>query len=381
MRMTRPGMTRLGAIAILLMFLLNGTLLAQATEMLKRSAQFVEKHDANKDGKLSEDEFPKQLKAAFARVDMNKDGMVTVKEDAAYRVRQTRGKIPAGVTAHRDLEYAKIGDKRLLLDIYVPDTTADSDEPLPLIVWIHGGAWRAGNKKNCPPLRFTDKGFVAASISYRLSQEAPFPAQIEDCKAAIRWLRANAVKYRIDPDRIGVWGSSAGGHLVALLGTSGDVEQLESEHQHQEQSSRVQAVCDFFGPTDFLRMDADSLPGGPIQHDAADSPESMLVGGPIQENTNKVARANPITYVSPEDPPFLIVHGDKDPLVPWQQSKYLYEAMKKAGLGETTEFQIVKGAKHGFRGNPDVELMVDRFFAKYLGSPKAKPPAGSPPGN
>ena len=302
MRMTRPGMTRLGAIAILLMFLLNGTLLAQATELLKRSAQFVEKHDANKDGKLSEDEFPKQLKAAFARVDMNKDGMVTVKEDAAYRVRQTRGKIPAGVTAHRDLEYAKIGDKRLLLDIYVPDTTADSDEPLPLIVWIHGGAWRAGNKKNCPPLRFTDKGFVAASISYRLSQEAPFPAQIEDCKAAIRWLRANAVKYRIDPDRIGVWGSSAGGHLVALLGTSGDVEQLESEHQHQEQSSRVQAVCDFFGPTDFLRMDADSLPGGPIQHDAADSPESMLVGGPIQENTDKVARANPITYVSPDDP-------------------------------------------------------------------------------
>lgn len=274
-------------------------------------------------------------------------------------------KIPEGVTAHRDVVYAQVGDKKLLLDVYVPNKTSDPSEKLPLIVWVHGGAWRAGNKRYCKAIPYTEKGYVAASISYRLSQEAIFPAQINDCKAAIRFLRANADKYRIDPERIGVWGSSAGGHLVALLGTSGDVKELEGKGEHLDQSSRVQAVCDFFGPTDFLRMNIDAVPGAKLDHDAVDSPESQLIGAPIQDNPEKVARANPITYVTADDPPFLIVHGDKDPLVPWQQSKYLYDELKKVGL--KAELRIVDGAKHGgFGRHKEVGEMVEAFFEMEL---------------
>jgi len=283
--------------------------------------------------------------------------------------KQNRGKLPDGVMAHRDLVYAKAGEKELLLDVYVPEDV--EDKRLPLVVWIHGGAWRAGNKKHCPALPLTKQGYVAASISYRLSQEAIFPAQIEDCKAAIRWLRANAAKYSIDPDRIGVWGSSAGGHLVALLGTSGDVKELEKQYAHRDHSSRVQAVCDFFGPTDFLKMDKDSLPNSKLVHDDPKSPESMLVGAPIQEDPGKVARANPITYVSKDDPPFLIVHGNKDPLVPWQQSKYLFDAMTKTGLKDV-KFHLVEGAGHGFRRNPEVYEMAHRFFDRVLVKPESK---------
>lgn len=289
----------------------------------------------------------------------------TVVETATAQGKRRGQQVPDGVTAHRDLEYASAGEKKLLLDVYTPNSDADDDGPLPLIVWIHGGAWRAGNKRHCPALPYTTKGYVAASVSYRLSQEAIFPAQIEDCKAAIRWLRANAEKYRIDPDRIGVWGSSAGGHLVAMLGTSGDVKELETQHGNLDQSSRVQAVCDFFGPTDFLRMDADSLPGGPIVHDDPKSPESQLIGAPIQDNPDKVAKANPITYVTRDDPPFLIVHGNKDPLVPWQQSKYLYDAMLKVGHKDV-KFEVIDGAKHGFRGSERVAKLVESFFAKEL---------------
>ena len=201
-----------------------------------------------------------------------------------------------GIKPLRDLEYARIGDKSLKLDIYLEDSS--ETKKLPLIVWIHGGAWRAGSKNFTPAIPMAKQGYVVASIQYRLSQEAIFPAQIEDCKAAIRWLRAHADEYRIDPERIGVWGSSAGGHLVALLGTSGDVKELEGKHGNLDQSSRVQAVCDFFGPTNFLKMDEDAIPGGPIVHDAPNSPESQLVGGPIRENKDAVARANPITWVS-----------------------------------------------------------------------------------
>ena len=345
----------------------NGLSGQDLSQVRKAAEAFFAKHDSDGDAKLTKDEFPEQLRANFNRVDTNKDGFVVLSEDIAFRSRKRPHRdVPAGVTAHRDVTYATVGKKKLLLDLYVPDV-AEPDR-LPLIVWIHGGAWRAGNKQNCPALPFTTKGYVAASISYRLSHEAIFPAQIEDCKAAIRWLRANAERYKIDPNRIGVWGSSAGGHLVALLGASGDVIKLEGSGGNLGFSSRVQAVCDFFGPTDFLKMDQESLPNSPIIHDAPDSPESKLVGGAIQEYPDRVARANPITYVSPDDPPFLIVHGDKDPLVPWQQSKYLYEARKQAGLESSTRFEIIKGARHGFGRNQDVARMVERFFEQQLGA-------------
>ena len=261
-------------------------------------------------------------------------------------------RLPEGVKALRDVEYAKTPQKPLLLDLYIPQ----SDRPLPLVVWIHGGAWRGGSKDQTPALPLLRHGYAVASIAYRLSQEAVFPAQIHDCKAAIRYLRAHAKDHNIDPDRIGVWGSSAGGHLVALLGTSGDVKELEGNlGEHPTVSSRVQAVADWFGPSDFLQM------GG--SHDDPNSPESLLVGGPIRQNREKVARANPITYISRDDPPFLIMHGDKDDVVPINQSQLLHEALKKAGVPVTCE--TVEGAGHGFRGQEHIER-VRRFFDEHL---------------
>jgi hypothetical protein len=155
----------------------------------------------------------------------------------------------AGVKSHRDLVYVEGGHERHKLDLYLPEK---ADGPLPLIIWVHGGGWQNGSKDGCPPLRggYIERGYAVASINYRLSGHAVFPAQIEDCKAAIRWLRAHAKEYGLDAKRFGVWGSSAGGHLVALLGTSGDVKEFDVG-ANLDQSSRVQAVCDYYGPTDF----------------------------------------------------------------------------------------------------------------------------------
>jgi acetyl esterase/lipase len=205
-----------------------------------------------------------------------------------------------------------------------------------------------------------------ACINYRLSQHAIFPAQIEDCKAAIRWLRANAKMYNLNPDRIGVWGASAGGHLVALLGTAGGAPEYDGNGGNPNQSSRVQAVVDFFGPTDFLQMDAHAARGSRMQHDPPSSPESKLIGGAIQENSEKVGRANPVNYVTSDAPPFLIVHGEEDPLVPCHQSELLYEALKRARRDVT--FYKIAGAGHG-SAEFNTEMMraaVKAFFDKHL---------------
>lgn len=263
----------------------------------------------------------------------------------------------------RNLEYVPRGHERQKLDLYLPAKV--SDKPFPVIVWVHGGAFRAGSKENPPARRFISLDFAVASINYRLSQHAIFPAQIEDCKAAIRFLRANAKKYNIDPARIGVWGSSAGGHLVAMLGTTGDDKQFD-KGPNLEQSSAAQAVCDFFGPTDFSRMSA--FPST-MNHDAPDSPESQLIGGPVQEKKEACQQANPITYVTRKNPPFLIVHGDKDPLVPLNQSQILYDALKTAGVEAI--FHIVKDGGHGFR-DLQVDQMVTDFFLKHLKPAEAK---------
>jgi acetyl esterase/lipase len=272
--------------------------------------------------------------------------------------------MPEGTRILRDLAYVPDGHERQKLDLYLPEQKKDIAS-LPLIVWVHGGAWLAGSKENCPSVRFLRQGYAAASINYRLSQHAIFPAQIEDCKAAIRFLRANAEKYNIDPNRIGVWGASAGGHLVAMLGTTGDVKQFD-KGPNLHVSSRVQAVCDFFGPTDLTRMSAFE---SSMDHDAPDSPESKLVGGPVQENKVACERANPITYDSKDDPPFLICHGDKDMLVPHNQSVLLCDALKKAGV--SVKFHTVKGGGHGFR-DKEVDRVVQEFFDKYLKEPERK---------
>ncbi len=257
----------------------------------------------------------------------------------------------------RDLEYARIGSKSLTLDLYLPQASV---VPLPAVVWVHGGAFRQGSKEDCPATWLVARGYAVASINYRLSQEALFPAQLDDCRAAIRWLRASAGAYALNPECIGAWGSSAGGHLVAMLGTTGGIAEMGKAGCPTAYSSRVQAVCDFYGPTDFLQMDA---AGSTMQHDAPDSPESQLVGGPIQENKDKVTRANPITYVTPEAPPFLILHGTRDPLVPFNQSELLYAALQRAGVEVT--FHPVEGAGHGFEG-AEIDALVASFFDRHL---------------
>jgi acetyl esterase/lipase len=268
------------------------------------------------------------------------------------------GQVITGGPVFKDVEYVTGGHERQKLDIHLP--VERSEAPLPLIIWVHGGAWQGGSKENCPARRFVQRGYAVASVNYRLSQHAVFPAQIEDCKAAVRYLRANAGKYGFDPNQFGVWGASAGGHLVALLGATGDVKEFE-KGENLNVSSRVQAVCDYFGPTDFTLISG--FPST-MDHDAPDSPEARLIGGPIQQNKDKCKRANPITYVTKDDPPFLIVHGDRDPLVPHNQSEILCEALQKAGV--KVKLHIVEGGGHGGFKDPAIEKMVEDFFDNRL---------------
>jgi acetyl esterase/lipase len=204
--------------------------------------------------------------------------------------------------------------------------------------------------------------YAGVTINYRLSGEAPWPAQILDAKAAIRWVRANAEKYHLDPDRIGVIGGSAGGHLVALLGTSGGVEALEGDPgPYPGVSSKVRCVVDEFGPSELLAM---GDPPGFSAHNAANSPESRLLGGPILERREIARAASPITYVSKDDPPFLIIHGDKDPTVPFDQSERLAKALKTSGV--EVWFIKVEGGGHGGFRNPELPRRIRQFFDKNL---------------
>jgi acetyl esterase/lipase len=216
-------------------------------------------------------------------------------------------------------------------------------------------------------------GFAVIAINHRSSREAIFPAQIHDVKAAIRFIRGNAEQYQIDPNFVGITGYSSGGHLSAFAGTTGNITghhlgkveiDLEgSIGKFTGQTSSIDAVVDWFGPTDFLIMDSC---GSTMSHNAPDSPESVLVGGPIQENSDKVKLANPITYVDSDDPSILIFHGDKDPLVPYCQSEKLYEAFQQNSV--ESQLVIIPEGKHG----PGVfeekyfGMMVD-FFSEELG--------------
>jgi acetyl esterase/lipase len=268
-------------------------------------------------------------------------------------------KLPDGVKAVRDLEYVPSGHERQKLDLYLPEK---ADGPLPVVVWIHGGAWRAGSKAGCPGVYLVPKGYAVASINYRLSQHAVFPAQIEDCKAAIRWLRANAKKYNLDPNHVGVWGASAGGHLVALLGTTGGMKEVEGKDGNLDQSSKVQCVVDWFGPTDFRN----------IRGEVPESPVQQLLGGPPSKEKDKAALASPLAHVNKDCPPFLIMHGDKDPTVRIAASEALEEALKKAGVPVT--LVKLEGAGHGgpeFR-TPESQKRIEEFFNRYLKTGKEK---------
>lgn len=280
--------------------------------------------------------------------------------------RPVADRVPENVQFVADVPYAGTDNPRQMLDLLVPK--ADSETPRPVVAFVHGGAWLGGDKR--PALaqvaRFAASGeYAAVSIGYRLSGEAKWPAQIHDCKAAIRWIKANAEKYNLDPDKIGIWGSSAGGHLVAVLGTSAGVEEMDGTlGSHADQSTSVACVADFFGPTDFTQMSKAKHANSPIDHDDARAPEALLIGGAIPDNKEKAATANPITYVTENDPPFLIVHGTEDPLVPFNQSELLNGALQKADV--TTTLIAVEGGGHGQGFPPEANNLVRRFFDHYL---------------
>lgn len=246
----------------------------------------------------------------------------------------------AKVTSIKDLTYATVANQELKLDLLIPQTTT----PPKLVVWIHGGGWRKGSRQN-PRIKWvTDHGFALASLSYRFTPEHTFPAQIHDCKAAIRWLKNHADEYGYNADKIAVAGSSAGGQLALLLGTSGDVKELEGDlGDHVGTSSRVDAVIDYFGPSDFpLRQTTN-----PERALTTKSGSFALLDGVKDGKVNpqKEKDASPVTWVSSDDPALLIIHGKADDVVLVVQAERMAEVYKQANLDVTS--MLHPTAKHG----------------------------------
>jgi acetyl esterase/lipase len=248
------------------------------------------------------------------------------------------------------------------LDLYIP---AAGKQPHPCIVWVHGGGWSIGSKEDTPATYFVANDFAVASVNYRLTDRAIFPAQIEDCKAAVRYLRAHAKEYNIDANHIGAFGMSAGGHLVAMLGTTSSTGALEGKLGNLEQSSKVQAVCDWCGPTDLLTITDQAGPNNTLSLDTETGPLAKFLGGLPKNRTQLAKEASPVSYVSRDIPPFLLMHGTADDVVPIEQSQELYKLLKAAGVD--CQFIPVKGGAHNFVTVQNLAI-VREFFDKYLRS-------------
>ncbi len=259
------------------------------------------------------------------------------------------------VNVFRDLVYSQTGGVDRLADLYLPQGLHGL---IPVIVWVHGGGWRFGDRKLAPDLSrwFAERGFAIVSFDYRLSDEVKFPEPVVDVKTAVRWVRSIAAEYSLDPEAIGLWGSSAGGHLSACAALSG--AQFEGD-EHVGYSSAVQAVVDGYGPTDFSRIDQDRIAVPPKVPDAEtvlvrnvlpaadpNSFESRHLGVSVAEDPAAVARANPVNYAHAGAPPFLILHGESDGLVPWTQSQLLYDAL--AAVGNEVTLVTYERLGHGF---------------------------------
>ncbi len=334
------------------------------TTVFAQSPSRFDQWDRSGDGKLSREEIPPPLRRNFDRVDTDGDGFISREEDRVFTSRRGgEPSSPEGVRRISGIDYAGTGNPRHQLDLYLPENPK-SDGPLPVVCWIHGGGWRQGSKDRARlvvDLVATGR-FAGASLGYRLSGEAQWPAQIHDVKAAIRWIRANAGAHGIDPERIGLWGSSAGGHLVAMLGVSEGVDHLEGEvGPHLDLAAEVTCVVNYYGPSDLLSMNRQ---GSRMDHDAADSPESQLIGGPVQENPDRARDASPLTHVNAGDRPMLLVHGTEDPLVPFEQSVVLEQALEKAGV--TAILLTVDGAGHGNGFGPRTREVAARFLESIL---------------
>jgi acetyl esterase/lipase len=266
------------------------------------------------------------------------------------------GSLFAQQPTKKDVEYARAGDKPLLLDLYLP---AEAKRPLPVVMWVHGGGWLRGSKDRCPATWLVEHGYAVASINYRLTDVAQWPAQIDDCRAAVRYLRSHADDYGLDANHIAAWGASAGGHLVALLGT------LDSPAD-EKVSSRVQAVCDWYGPSDLLTMPANNFGRGKTLDDLANSNGAKLLGGRVRDLLDLAKQASAYYQVSKGDSPFLIMQGDEDRVVPLAQSQRLQARLQAAGV--PSSLHVLTATGHGGQEfeTPEVRETMLKFFAKYL---------------
>ena len=261
---------------------------------------------------------------------------------------------------HLDLPYAGNDNPRQALDLYLPKKRVN-DKPLPVVVYIHGGGWSGGSRKGGGPVTpFVATGnYAGISVGYRLSSEVKWPAQIHDCKAAIRWIRGHAKEYNLDPDRIGVTGTSAGGHLVCLLGLTEGVKELEgSIGEFTSLSSRVTCVANYCGPTD---MASPLMQGEAALKD--DPAVAGLLGGSLAEKAVEAKACSPLTYVHAGAPPFLTAHGTKDMRVNFTNATRLHEALTKAG--DSSILLAMTDAGHGF-GSPELNNRVRQFFDMHL---------------
>ncbi len=271
-----------------------------------------------------------------------------------------------------NIEFSNVEGNSLKLNLLVYRDPMDAlfnrvgnQEKYPLIIYLQGCGW-GWSKQNTfafvPQLsEFAKMGYVVASVEYRTSENAIFPAQIQDVKAAIRFLKANASLYNINPERVGVWGDSSGAHLALLAGLTEGNEELAGDREYPNESSTIQAVVDWFGPTDLLTM---SQYPSIFDHDSPHSPESKLVGGAIQENKDKARIASPMQYIHPEAPSTLIMHGDQDDVVPFEQSMEFYKALKQSG-NDVILYKI-KGAGHIAFTQPHILDLVKKFFDQHL---------------
>jgi acetyl esterase/lipase len=259
----------------------------------------------------------------------------------------------------KDIVYAALADRKLLLDIYFPN---ENKNPY-LIVWVHGGAWHSGSRAS-PPLSFVKSGYAMASVDYRLSGEAKFPAQIHDIKAAIRYLRANAAKHGYRSDKIIISGSSAGGHLAALVGVTNHHGELEGDlGNYKGTSSSIQAIIDYYGPTNLTTILKQSTPHGINVRGPA---MALLLGKPVDNAPELAKLASPVLQVGADDPPLLIFHGDQDNQVPINQSHELVGAYKRNKL--EVQLEVVHGGGHSETPyfEPEYQIMAEKFLSEVL---------------
>lgn len=319
--------------------------------------------DTDKDGAVALEELHPLQARVMSLHDADGDGMISLTEYVSYDLDPggaSRIPIPPAVRLVEDVPYAASDDPRQRLDIYLPDQPADS-KPLPVIAYLHGGGWLLGSKvaarTQALPLVASGR-FAAVSIGYRLSWQETWPAQVHDVKAGIRWIRAHAKEYGMDPARICAFGPSAGGHLAAILGTTNGVQNVEGAlGENTDQSSDVQCVIDFFGPADLRDADALDPLGNP-------STVTKLLGRPAEEAPALAANASPLVHVDAGDVPFLIVHGTDDTLVPYSESVELATALRKVGV--PVILQTVQGGGHGTFGSATTEIngRVSAFLEK-----------------